>query len=99
MPEYHCWTLWLYDEHGIFVDNVIPEEFHQNKELMAALTGLQEQFDALYLDTPKEFTYLGFADEAAKKRFVETSYRAYELLCNAARENYDILYAIDYEDM
>lgn len=63
------------------------------------MTDLQEQLDALYLNTPKEFSYLGFADEAAKRRFVQTSYRAYELLCNAARDKYDILYAIDYEAM
>ena len=48
MPEYQCYPLWLYDSDGTLIDNIIPESLQANKELMDALTSVQQQFDALY---------------------------------------------------
>ena len=98
-PEYQCWPLWLYDWDDTFIDNVIPEDMQANEELMEALTSVQQQFDALYLNTPLEFAYIGFPDKESKERFIRDSWRAYELLCNAGREKYKIRYAIDYEGL
>ena len=89
MPEYQCYPLWLYDSDGTLIDNIIPESLQANKELMDALTSVQQQFDALYTNAP--------LDEKSKERFIHDSWRAYELLCNAARNEYEVFYAIDYE--
>lgn len=52
---------------------------------------------ALYTNAPQTHPYVGFPDKESKERFIRDSWRAYELLCNAARDEYEILYAIDYE--
>ena len=36
-------------------------------------------------------------DALTSERFIHDSWRAYELLCNAARNEYEVFYAIDYE--
>lgn len=97
MPEYQCYPLWLYDSDGTLIDNIIPESLQSNKELMDALTSVQQQFDALYTNAPQTYPYVGFPDEKSKERFIHDSWRAYELLCNAARNEYEVFYAIDYE--
>ena len=91
-----CWPLWLYEADGTFIDNEIPESLRANKELMNALDSIQDQFDALYTHEPYTYPYIGFANPEAKERFIRDTWRAYELLCNAARKDYQIVYAIDY---
>lgn len=63
MPEYQCYPLWLYDSDGTLIDNIIPESLQANKELMDALTSVQQQFDALYTNAPQFF----------KSRFLSTT--------------------------
>lgn len=63
MPEYQCYPLWLYDSDGTLIDNIIPESLQANKELMDALTSVQQQFDALYTNAPQTYPYVGFPDE------------------------------------
>lgn len=60
MPEYQCYPLWLYDSDGTLIDNIIPESLQANKELMDALTSVQQQFDALYTNAPQTYPYVGF---------------------------------------
>ena len=37
MPEYRCYSLWLYDSDGTLIDNIIPESLQSDKELMHEL--------------------------------------------------------------
>ena len=68
MPEYQCYPLWLYDSDGTLIDNIIPESLQANKELMDALTSVQQQFDALYTNAPQTYSYVGFPDEKWRER-------------------------------
>ena len=76
MPEYQCYPLWLYDSDGTLIDNIIPESLQANKELMDALTSVQQQFDALYTNAPQTYPYVGFPDEKSKERFGKSNIKS-----------------------
>ena len=78
--EYKCFPIWIYDENDVFVDNDLPEDIMQNKELDAKLVKLQEIFDSLYVDTPREFHARNFETEEERMRFLSLLFECKEIL-------------------
>ncbi len=68
--EYRCYPIWEYSEDGDLIDNDLPEELLSDKELDELLLDIQNTFNSLFVDTPKEFFEKGFDSEEERAEFV-----------------------------
>ena len=66
---YKCYPVWLYDEHDDIIDTLLPEELRTDTELDAKFDDLQARYDALFIDTPHEFSFIGFKSDSERERF------------------------------
>lgn len=67
--ECKCFPIWYYDELGQLIDNDLPEELLDDKELDALLVKLQATYDSMFIDTPTEFRALDFKSIEDKSKF------------------------------
>ena len=89
--EYLCYPIWNYDETGDLIDNDLPEELRNDEELDAILVNIQERFDSLYTDTPKEFSANGFRSAEERLEFLSLLFSSVDLL----QKKYGSLYHIE----
>lgn len=68
--EYHSYPVWLYDEDGDVINTLLPEELRADHELDRKFDDLQARYDALFIDTAHEFSFIGFSTEAEKELFL-----------------------------
>lgn len=94
--EYRCYPIWNYDESGELIDNDLPDELRDDEELDSLLLKIQEIFDGLFTDTPKEFSSHGFMNEAERSNFLSLLFSSVDLL----KQRYGLKYLIDckYDD-
>lgn len=69
--EYKCYPIWMYDEEGLLIDNDLPAELIDNKELDESLLEIQKLFDSQYLDNKTTFEYVGFKTDGEKADFIK----------------------------
>ena len=69
--EYHSYPVWLYDEDGDVINTLLPEELRADHELDRKFDDLQARYDALFIDTAHEFSFIGFSTEAEKELFLQ----------------------------
>ena len=79
--EYNTYCIWLYNENSEIIDNDNPPEWEDDQELTNAFMAVSDIYDTFFIDTEKEFSYIGCDD-------VETL----EKLRNAVSLAVDILY-------
>jgi hypothetical protein len=63
--------LWWYDNEGGVIDVGLIPEWEDDKELHDILYQLSDEYDALFVNNEKEFSYIGFKDVANKLSFIE----------------------------
>jgi len=86
--EYHCYPIWNYDAEGNLIDNDLPDELRTDQELDSLLLKVQEIFDSLFVDNPKEFSSHGFHTESERQDFLETLLLSAEILRKRYGESY-----------
>lgn len=59
MLDYKCHPVWIYDEEGDIIDNALPKELEDDKYICALCEDIKTQYESLFIDTPKEFDYIG----------------------------------------
>ncbi|TRW22702.1 hypothetical protein FL857_11025 [Criibacterium bergeronii] len=69
--DYHCYPVWVYNEKGELIDNNLPEELINDKEVDEAFTRIQDIYDNLFIDNSIEFGYKGFSREDEKEDFLK----------------------------
>lgn len=57
--EYGLYPIWLHDERGFIVDNILAEELGFDDEFSSKVQKLQDLYDSLFIDTEIEFSYIG----------------------------------------
>lgn len=67
--DYGCYPVWLYDECGDVIDTLLPEELRNDTELDAKFDDLQRRYDALFIDNPHEFSFVGFKSNDEREQF------------------------------
>jgi hypothetical protein len=97
--EYKCFPIWIYDEQGSLLDNDMPEEIKQNRDLEEALEILQEEFDSLYIDNGIEFGYKGFQDYQTKQQFTKIIQSIDEQVNKELNDNDNIINLVDLNNM
>ena len=91
MLEYGCYPVWLYDEAGDIIDTLLPEELQSNIELDHKFDDLQDRYEALFINTEKEFSYLGFASQEEKEHFLADWQQAVDELIVAVNGKYPVI--------
>jgi hypothetical protein len=93
--DYRCFPLWIYDDNGDFVDNDLPKELSEDKEVDDAFVEIQNVYDSLFLDNSTEFRYIGFSNEADKEKFIKMIDDAVNLITSKLGDSYIIEKEID----
>ena len=88
--EYRCFPIWLYDDSGGVIDNDLLPELRENKELCELLKTMQKRYDALFIDTPIEFAYIGFQSAEEKQEFANLIEKAVKQVTIALAGHYEI---------
>jgi len=78
--EYNTYCIWLYDENDEIIDNDNPPEWNDDQELTAAFMAVSDLYDTFFIDTDKEFRYVGCTDKSTIDRLNGLINRAMELL-------------------
>ena len=95
MLEYQCYPIWIYSEDGELLYNDLVDEIANNFDLCDLLERLQLDFDSLYLDTSREFRYVGFENENDKAVFLDRAKKVYEELLVTLGDQYEIVNEVD----
>ncbi len=69
--DYQCYPIWIYDEKGSLIDNDLPKEIIDDKQLGDEFMRLQQMYDSLFIDNSIEFKYNGFSNEKDKEKYIE----------------------------
>jgi len=70
MLEYNTYCVWLYNEDGEIIDNDNPPEWDDDKELTDAFMAVSDLYDTFFIDTDKEFKYIGCPDEDTRNKLI-----------------------------
>ena len=93
--DYGCYPVWLYDENGHIIDTLLPEELRSDIELDSKFDDLQARYEALFIDTQNEFSFVGFKDDDARNAFFFFFRSAYEELVKKTNGKYIIIDELD----
>lgn len=93
--DYRCFPLWIYDDNGDLLDNDLPKELLEDKEVDDAFVEIQNVYDSLFLDNSTEFRYIGFSNISDKERFIKMIDEAVNLIVFKLGDSYVIEKEID----
>lgn len=94
--EYGAYPLWIYDEEdGGVIDTVLPEEWEDDTELSDMLDTIQDQYEALFINNEKEFSFVGFKSREDYIAFVALVEKAIQRIYEKNNGKYLIRNSID----
>lgn len=91
LMEYNTFPVWTYNENNEIVDNDFPPEWQDDKTLEDAFMKLSDTYDMFFVDTQKEFRFVGYRTLLDKQMFSETLRRAISLLEQKNNGRYEII--------
>ena len=91
MLDYKCYPVWLYDEKGSIVENMLPDELQSDHKLDAAFDDLQARYDALFVDNDREFSYKGFPSKEDQSSFLADWHHVAEALKRKVAGRYRVI--------
>jgi len=97
MLEYNTYCIWLYDENNDIIDNDNPPEWNDDKDLTDAFMAVSDLYDTFFIDSDKEFRYVGCPDDATREKLVGLIASAVDLLMKKNNGKYEIVNDIDYD--
>ena len=97
--EYNTYCLWLYDENDEIIDNDNPPEWNDDTELTNAFMAVSDLYDSFFLDTPKEFTYIGCPNAEAAQKLMQLIDKAINILIQKNNGKYIIQNDINLDDI
>ncbi|WP_066728970.1 hypothetical protein [Sneathia sanguinegens] len=75
--EYGLYPMWLLNENGYIIDNILAEQLGLDDEITEKVQKLQDLYDSLFINTKIEFSYIGDKEpkkiEEIKKLYLEIS--------------------------
>lgn len=66
--EWHSYPIWIYDENHVVVLNNLPKEWRGAQEFARELGEAQKLYNSAFIDTPREFSFIGFRREGDMER-------------------------------
>lgn len=68
--EYGCYPVWIIADNGETEANDVPLAWENRELIDAILSDIQKKYDALFVNTPQEFRYIGFQSAEEKRLFI-----------------------------
>lgn len=96
--DFRAFPIWVYDENGAFLDNDSPEILLKNKALDNKLVQLQDTYDNLFINTDKEFKYVGFKNQSEKNSFQKDIQNISNEIQKIVQGEYEFEDAIDLDN-
>lgn len=93
--DYHCFPVWIYNENGELINNDLPKELMEDKEVDNVFVEIQNFYDGLFIDNSIEFKYNGFKSDLDKQRFLKMIEEAINLIKSKLDDSYIIEQKID----
>lgn len=90
--------LWWYDNDGDVIDVGLIPEWEEDKELNDLMYQLSDEYDALFINTEKEFSYIGFKDDDHQHYFYELADLFAKKLFQKNSNKYKIVNDLKLED-
>lgn len=90
MLEYNTYCLWLYDENNEIIDNDNPPDWNADQDLTDAFMAVSDLYDTFFIDTAKEFSYVGCPDAATADKLRKLYAKALNLLITKNNGKYII---------
>lgn len=89
--EWRCHPVFVYDtENGGCVDNDLPSDFPDRERMNTILWAIQDKYDALFIDTPTQFSFAGFRDRKEAEAFNDEVDAAVNLLIELNAGKYPV---------
>lgn len=89
--EYQCYPIWHYDSDNNLVNNDLPDELIQDKELDELLCEIQEIFDNLFTNNQVDFHSNSFKSNDERIKFINKIYNAVNIIKNRYGNSYNIV--------
>lgn len=93
--EYGAYPLWIYAEDGGVIDTALLKEWEDDTELENMLDRIQSEYDALFINNEREFSYKGFKSRDAQNDFVDLVKRAVQRVTERNNGKYILYNDID----
>ncbi len=71
MLEYNTYCVWIYNENDEVIDNDNPPEWNDDKELIDAFMKVSDLYDTFFVNTEKDFKYIGCPDQETYSKLQE----------------------------
>ena len=89
--EYQCYPIWHYDSDNNLVNNDLPDELIQDKELDELLCEIQEIFDNLFTNNQVDFHSNSFKSNDERIKFINKINNAVNIIKNRYGNSYNIV--------
>lgn len=99
MLEYNTYCLWLYNEDDEIIDNDNPPEWDEDEKLTNLFTAVSDIYDTFFIDTKKEFTYVGCPNAETKDKLKKAFADAMDYLEEKNDGKYLIQNDVDIDKM
>ena len=97
MLEYNTYCIWLYDENDEIIDNDNPPEWDDDANLTNAFMAVSDLYDSFFVDTKKEFQYIGCPNEETKEQLKKLINNAVNILMEKNNGKYKIQNDISFD--
>ena len=91
MLEYGTYPIWLYGEDGCILDNDNPPEWNDDVELTNAFIDLSKLYCTYFIDTQKEFSYIGAPNQDSINQLEKLAKKAVNILYKKNNGKYKIV--------
>ena len=89
--SWHTFPVWLYNEKDEIIDNEVPPEWLDDKELIDIFDSVSDYYDSLFINNSKEFRFVGFKNMKRKKEFLELVQKAIKTIEIKNNNKYQIV--------
>ena len=96
---YKTYPVWTYDENDMIIDNDLPAEWSNDKQLDNAFMDISDMYDLQFIDNAVDFEYIGFKDDSLRESFISKIQKAVEMIKKKNNNKYVIQNNIDISSL
>ena len=88
--DYPCYPLWLYSEEGFVEFNGLIPELEDDKTIADLLQRIEDTYNSFFINTPKEFAFLGAPSKEVDQQFTDDLREAYRIINDKVGHKYHV---------
>ena len=99
--DYCSYNIFFYNAQGLIISwdgSLIPPEWQKDEKFMSLNQKLCKEYDSLFTNNPKEFSYAGFKNEQHKTEFINLANEFVKCVEEKNNGKYEIINDYDFND-